>query len=70
MMRPFHLAVLLAGCQATGAPEAAPGRPQTVSVVLGADSDAVAQRECGGAARPETVSHESNVVIYRCLEAR
>jgi hypothetical protein len=41
--------------------------PQTVSVALGADSDAIAQRECGGPARPETVHHESNVITYRCI---
>lgn len=41
--------------------------PQTVSVPLGSDSDTIAQRECGGPARPETVHHESNVITYRCL---
>ena len=45
----------------------APPGPETVSVALGPDAEAVAERECGGPARPETVSHESNVVIFRCL---
>jgi len=41
--------------------------PQTVSVEVSSTSDAEAQRLCGGAAQPETVHHESNVVTYRCL---
>jgi len=44
----------------------APG-PQRVSVALSSNSDAEAQRLCGGPAQPETVHHESNVVTYRCL---
>jgi len=41
--------------------------PETVSVLANSDADATAQRECGGPARPETVSHETNVIIYRCV---
>mgnify|MGYP001351123363 CR=1 FL=1 len=46
---------------------APPARPSTVSVPVSSTSDAEAQRQCRGAARPETVHHESNVITYRCL---
>jgi len=62
--------VLLAACQTAPADPAAPAeaaRPQTASVPIGSDSEALAERACGGPARPETVHHETGVVVFRCI---
>jgi hypothetical protein len=64
-MRVIFASLLLLGACQTAEGEA---RGRTVVVRMSAGSQTMAERACGGPARPVETRQGANEIVYRCLE--